>query len=285
MFRFPTLAVDELPLPDIERVFHLTQADHTDWSQFQTPFEIPENSRSYLSTIDTSISNSDGIHEIALQQRLVMLLTAVYSAAPKDPRFPGLTKIPISGKWRFSFQPIVYEGELRCLQGSPDYSLWYHPGAGKQSLAVSLIILEAKKGQSALCVPQALAYMGMIHTQRRYEHMIEHTVFGLSTDNNQFHFLQINTHGEWSQLDLDYSNHRQEIVETLAYFHRQASILSTLAYSNGTKENHSKSQVEGALLATEGSQSKSVPDEACSTLQVEDHFIDDWDSDGTFGDD
>jgi hypothetical protein len=41
-------------------------------------------------------------------------------------------------------------------------------------------------------------YLGMIRAQRRYEDKVEHAVFGLSTDHDQFHFLRINTEGEVS---------------------------------------------------------------------------------------
>lgn len=42
----------------------------------------------------------------------------------------------------------------------------------------------------------------MIHTQRRAEGKADCLVFGLSTDNNQFHFLQINDKGEASGSEL-----------------------------------------------------------------------------------
>lgn len=38
--------------------------------------------------------------------------------------------------------------------------------------------------------------LAMIHTQRRYEERIEHTIFGLSTDGIRFYFLQIDCKGE-----------------------------------------------------------------------------------------
>jgi hypothetical protein len=208
---FPTLVVDQLGLVDVEKAFHLIKSNHTNWRRFQIPFQIPEDCRSYLSDIDTSISNSDGLHEISLQQRLIFLFAAVFSTAPED-RFPGLTQIPISGKCRLSLQPIAYEGEMCHLKGSPDLSLWYQPYAGEEGLDISFIIMDTKKGQSYFGVPQALVYMGqlfhsistlaliiylgMIHRQRRYEGMVEHTIFGLSTDHNRFHFLQTNAKGK-----------------------------------------------------------------------------------------
>ncbi|KAJ6119883.1 hypothetical protein N7523_004163 [Penicillium sp. IBT 18751x] len=211
---FSTLAVDQLRLVDVETAFHLTKSNHTNWIQFQIPFKIPEDCRSCLNDIDTSVSNSDGLHEISLQQRLIFLLAAAFSTAPEDPRFPGLTQIPISGKCRLSFQPIAYGGELCRLKGGPDLSLWYQPDAGEEGLDISFLIVDTKKGQSHLGVPQALAfmgqlsyfistsaliiYLGMIHRQRRWEGMVEHAVFGLSTDHSHFHFLQINTKGKVS---------------------------------------------------------------------------------------
>ncbi|KAJ5638157.1 hypothetical protein N7490_008036 [Penicillium lividum] len=279
MSRVPAWEVSELSFSDIERAFHLIQGDGTDWTLYRTPFEISEKSSSYLRTLDTSISNKDGIHEIALRQWLATLLTMVYSVPPKDPRFHGLIKISISGKRRFSFYPVIYDGTMSCLQGTPDYSTWYDPEGREEYLAMNFFILETKEGQSGHSVPQALAYMGMIHAQRRFEGMTVHTVFGLSTDNHQFNFLQLNTSGEWSQLTLEYSTHRQEIVETLAYIHRHASILSTFACGCGSQDKLSEAQVDGGLLATEGLQAKAPRDITWSTLQIEDAFFCKSDSD------
>jgi hypothetical protein len=91
--------------------------------------------------------------------RLRILLAAVH-CTPPDPQSPDLGPIPISSKCRFSFEPVVYKGERRCLQGFPDYSLWYGPSARKENVAVNSIIVETQKGQSAGGVPQAIAYMG-----------------------------------------------------------------------------------------------------------------------------
>ncbi|KAJ5999450.1 hypothetical protein N7451_007260 [Penicillium sp. IBT 35674x] len=279
MFQFASLSVRHLPLAEIETQFHLTHVNTTDWTRFQTPFQMSDEMGSYLTGIDTSIEN-EGIRQIALRCRFHSILCSVYCVAPKDPRYPDLTKIPVSGKWSFFFEPIIYNGEMRCLRGCPDYLIWYHPDAETEDLAINLVILQPKEGHSLRCVPQTLAYMAMIHTQRRYEERIEHTIFGLSTDGIQFHFLQIDCKGEWSQLGLHYPSHRQEILNTLAYIHRHASILSSLP-CNGREQSYSESQVEGALLATQGAQSRSLPAETYSMLQIEDPFSDDSDSDGT----
>lgn len=92
----------------------------------------------------------------------------------------------------------------------------------------------------------------MIYAQRQYENRVYHDIFGLSTDNEHFHFLRINYKGQvmifeisigrqfmltfyqWSRLNMNYSQ-RQEIVETLAYIDRQASILSVLEGSSGSE--------------------------------------------------
>lgn len=103
---------------------------------------------------------------------------------------------------------------MRCLRGCPDYTIWYHADAEKKDLAVNFVILQRKEGRSLRYMPQTLAYIGkcfhpysifissliiylaMIHTQRRYEEKVEHTIFGLSTDGIQFHFLQIDCKGK-----------------------------------------------------------------------------------------
>ncbi|KGO46531.1 hypothetical protein PEX1_042590 [Penicillium expansum] len=40
---FPTLAVQDLKLTDVETIFHLTQATNTDWDQFRVSFEVPDD--------------------------------------------------------------------------------------------------------------------------------------------------------------------------------------------------------------------------------------------------
>lgn len=99
------------------------------------------------------------MHEIALQLRLVSLLSALHSESP-DQHTYTLTRIPISTKCRFSFEPVIYKEEKRCLRGFPDFSLWYGPYAEKENAAVNFVIIETKKEQSSRGIPQALAYMG-----------------------------------------------------------------------------------------------------------------------------
>jgi hypothetical protein len=79
---------------------------------------------------------------------------------------------------------------------------------------------------------------------------------------------------QWSQLDLNYSSHRQEIAETLAYFHMQASILSTFEHcdgsdsdgsdSDGSENTYSESHMENDPHGSSGL------DKAWSVFQVED---------------
>lgn len=67
---------------------------------------------------------------------------------------------------------------------------------------------------------------------------------------------------------MNHSGHTQEIVETLAYFHTQASILSASCRS-GTSENASESQVlnnqEGLAAHPSG-----TSDRPCSVFQARD---------------
>ncbi|KAJ5181488.1 hypothetical protein N7449_011635 [Penicillium cf. viridicatum] len=189
---------------------------------------------------------------------LELLLNAVYATPPS----PGSTPIPVSFKRRFLFGPVVYKERVHCLQGTPDWFLWYapHTNNGKEVVAINLVIVVTEHGQSTDGVCRTLAYMTMIHTQRRAEGKADCSVFGLSTDNNQFHFLQINDKSEWSQLVLNYLNHLREIVEMLAYFHKQALILSASDCGGDTKKAHSVFHVEdcgrsGLVVAIEGGRS------------------------------
>lgn len=108
--------------------------------------------------MDASVSNSDGKHGIALGLRLGILLSAVHSTSP-DQCASGLTPIPISPRCRFSFEPVIYKGEKRCLRGLPSFSLWYGPYVGKEDAAANFVVVETKKDQSSGGIPQAIAYM------------------------------------------------------------------------------------------------------------------------------
>lgn len=88
-------------------------------------------------------------------------------------------------------------------------------------MAVNFVIVEVETKQVTYKITHTLAYMGrewslssflfgfitdglfissgMIRAQRRYEGRANCTVFGLSTDNEQFHFLRINNKGEVSR--------------------------------------------------------------------------------------
>ncbi|KAJ5950237.1 uncharacterized protein N7479_008650 [Penicillium vulpinum] len=235
---YPKLAVEALPLSAVERIFHLariedTDWEDTDWALLRAPLEIADHCTTILKMVEAAISRSDGRPDIAVRLRLGILLTTIY-ATPPNPHSPNLTPIPMSSKSPFLFGPVVYKEKTHHLQGSPDWFLWYGPYAEKEkeNVAINSVIVETEHGRSTDGVPQALAYMGMIHTQRRAEGKVDSSVFGLSTDNDQFHFLTIDDKSEWSQLDLNYVHHFQEIVERLAYFHKHASTLSASDHSD-----------------------------------------------------
>ncbi|CRL22334.1 unnamed protein product [Penicillium camemberti] len=239
VLKYPKLAVEALTLPDVEHIFNLTKTEDTNWTQLRAPFEITDYCNKILKEVDAAISRSNGrldlVMKLRLELRLELLLTAVYATPPS----PGSTPIPVSSKRPFLFEPVAYKEKVYCLQGTPDWFLWYCPDTKKEeeSVAINLVIVVTEHGQSADGVSRTLAYMAMIHTQRRAEGKADCSVFGLSTDNNQFHFLQINDKGEASGSEL--LGITEEIVEKLAYFHKQASILSASDRSGETKKTHS----------------------------------------------
>ncbi|KAJ5687108.1 hypothetical protein N7536_009727 [Penicillium majusculum] len=244
VLKYPKLTVKALPLPDVEHIFNLTKTEDTNWTQLRAPFEITDHCNKILSEIDAAISRSDGRPDLVIRLRLELLLDAVHAIPPS----PDSTPIPVLSKSPFLFGPVVYKEKVHCLQGTPDWFLCCgsNTNKAKENVAINLVIVVTERGQSADGVSRTLAYMAMIHTQRRAEGKADCSVFGLSTDNNQFHFLQINDKSEasrsellWSQLVLNYFNHLQEIVEKLAYFHKQASILSASDRSGETKKAHS----------------------------------------------
>ncbi|KAJ5790074.1 uncharacterized protein N7518_007085 [Penicillium psychrosexuale] len=160
VLRYPKLSVEVLPFPDVERIFHLTRAENTDWAQLRAPFELADHCKIVLKMVDAAISRSNGRPEMAVKLRLGILLDAVH-ATPPNPESPDSTPIPISSKCPFLFGPVVYNEKVHCLQGTPDWFLWYGPDGdkGKENVAINLVILEAEHGQSANGVRQTLAYM------------------------------------------------------------------------------------------------------------------------------
>ncbi|KAJ5889038.1 hypothetical protein N7495_009079 [Penicillium taxi] len=238
ILHFPIVSVENLQITDAERIFHLTQNHNTDWVQFQASSRIPDDCNNVISIIDDSVSTSDGKHKIALLLRLPILLASVIdSSSPESPSQHNnhSNSVPFSSKCRFFFTPIIYKGKEHCLEGIPDFSLWYSYYSRKENASVNFVIVEKELGQSSLGIPQVLAFIGMIYAQRRYENRHQHDIFGLATDNEQFHFIRVNSEGQWSLLDINYG-HTQEILETLAYIHTKASILYNLEEINGSKE-------------------------------------------------
>ncbi|KAJ5356900.1 hypothetical protein N7517_011509 [Penicillium concentricum] len=127
------------------------------------------------------------------------------------------------------------------------------------------------------------------YAQRQYENRTQHAIFGLSTDNEQFHFLRINSEGQWSRRDMNYRA-RHEIGETLAYIHTQASILSTREGSHGS-EGHDGPKKSRSQRRTDRNLSTNDKDDSStidwSVFQVEENMCwsDESDEDDSASDD
>lgn len=65
--------------------------------------------------------------------------------------------------------------------------------------------------------------------------------------------------------------HRQQIIETLAYIHRQAYLLSILPESAGSRESCPHAQMYPCLMAV-GNDGKSASDKPWSRFLVEEHW-------------
>ncbi|KAJ5950961.1 uncharacterized protein N7479_009374 [Penicillium vulpinum] len=215
--------VKQLTLSDVESGFDLTRANDINWGQFRAPLKIVDDHQSTANGLDDRLLLSLGI-----------LLIAVHTTSP-DPNSPSSPPIPITSQSRFTFWPFVFQGVKCSLRGFPGYSLWYGPDP-RVDMAVNLIIVETMQGLSAAGIPECLAYMGMVHKQHQYEDKTSRPV-GLSSDHDQFHFLMISGEGNWSQMDYNYASHTQEIVDTLAFFHKEASILSA-SCGSGISDTH-----------------------------------------------
>lgn len=167
-----------------------------------------------LHLIDDQAPYSDA----ALRMRLATLLVSVHSTPPAI----GLPQIPISGPDRFSFGPIIYQDEEHDLRGFSNFCICYKPDT-QENVAVNFVIVETEKTQGCRGIPQVLAYMGrlfpllcssadadyylyplgMIRAQRHEYGMAPHTIFGLSTDYEQFHFVRMNGDGQVDYYFLD----------------------------------------------------------------------------------
>jgi hypothetical protein len=143
----------------------------------------------YLEHVLGIFDSYNGARFLALRNRLILLLVSVHSSPP-DPTSPSTLPVSFSGNSNVKYEPFIYEGQYYSLRGSPSYSLWY--GAGPcQDLEVNSITVEMREGEASHGVPQCLAYMSMIQSRRAVEKKMKHRVFGLSTDGEQFHFLEI----------------------------------------------------------------------------------------------
>jgi hypothetical protein len=106
---------------------------------------------------------------------------------------------------------VSHNGETKLLTGFADYTIWYD-SAKKNTLATNLLIVEAKRRfQTDAALPQLVAYMGLIHTQRKEESKQNCVVYGASSDGLDFRFCRIDNDGvfvkskllEWKAGDRD----------------------------------------------------------------------------------
>ncbi|KAJ5848821.1 hypothetical protein N7534_008139 [Penicillium rubens] len=78
-------------------------------------------------------------------------------------------------------------------------SLTSHKGGADK--AINLVLVEAKKlGLASQGDDQALGYMACVHQERRTQPSQNSTVYGLSTDGEEFRFLRINERSEFTKV-------------------------------------------------------------------------------------
>ncbi|KAJ5888139.1 hypothetical protein N7495_008180 [Penicillium taxi] len=114
------------------------------------------------------------------------------------------------------------------FMGVPYYTLWH----GTEDVATNFVVVHTEK-PAWYDATHILAYMAMIHTERRRRQMTDCTMYGLSTNSKEFWFYQLDNESRWSYLVLkpeeDYSgevDYAQEIAGLLTFIFHEAVVLS-----------------------------------------------------------
>ncbi|CAI7626651.1 unnamed protein product [Penicillium viridicatum] len=153
---------------------------------------------------------------------------------------------PDYGTWPLNLQtetplisrPFTLNGKVHQAKGTCDYTLWYGDKGGPDK-AINLVLVEAKGlGLASSGDDQALGYMACVHQERRSCPSRNSTVYGLSTDGEEFRFLRINQKGEFAKVIMaktpggSYSS----ITSMLAFIMREAVSQSPYTSKNSSKD-------------------------------------------------
>ncbi|KAJ5139040.1 uncharacterized protein N7515_003888 [Penicillium bovifimosum] len=215
----------DLTISQVNKGFHLTEYTNEIFEGFWTKITIcPHCLTIYLGHLlnQYTIEHANGDPN-ALRSRLDRLFLAVH-CLPPDLCYPSKPPVPLFGGTKGRYEPFIHEGKQYSLRASTEGSLWYGRQP-QQGLKLCAVAVTMKEGYAEFGVPECLAYMSMIQSRRAVEKKKRHRIFGLCTDGEDFHFLEIDSGLNWSRLHLTYSNDLQQILELLAFIHLCASML------------------------------------------------------------
>ncbi|KAJ5399896.1 hypothetical protein N7465_010385 [Penicillium sp. CMV-2018d] len=168
-------------------------------------------------------------------QKILGLILAV------DEEFDSVTPIPVpyanEASIRYKLNLLVCAHDLvlsssnestrlwSTLSGRPDYGIWY---GDKEELDLSVVIIEAKRPNTGSeGVPQALAYMGCVHKQRKDLGKTDTTVYGISTDAMNFTFMKLDNESRWSFKPVSVvGNGFEQVLGLLIYMMKKAASMS-----------------------------------------------------------
>ncbi|EGE06898.1 hypothetical protein TEQG_05951 [Trichophyton equinum CBS 127.97] len=134
--------------------------------------------------------------------------------------------------------PVEVQGRRKMLVGKADYTLWYN---AQETMGTNLIVLEAKrKHYAGTAVPQLIAYMGIVHRQRKLAGKTNAVVYGIASDSSEFRFWRIDNDSELRKSHVyDWECHATDIVSFIRFIIRAAILESpsTTPYSGEKKKS------------------------------------------------
>ncbi|KXG54366.1 uncharacterized protein PGRI_075100 [Penicillium griseofulvum] len=203
------LEVTSLSLTDVQNILGLTLVVDDDFDSV-TPIPVPQDL-----TAETKQASA-----CKLNLLLVCAHDLVSSSLSKSAR---PLNIQMERTWAYS--PVKWKGKTRMLSGRPDYGIWY---GEEEDLDLNVVIMEAKRPNSGTeRVPQALAYMGCVHKQRKDFGKADATVYGISTDAMNFTFMKLDNESQWSfKLVGVVGNGFEQVLGLLVYLMTKAALMS-----------------------------------------------------------
>jgi hypothetical protein len=144
---------------------------------------------------------------------------------------------------------VSLEGEDITIQGIADYAIYYE-NPRKDKYATGLVAMEAKKGsQAGLAMGQLIAYMGMIHWERKERGREICVVWGFASDGYEYIFCRVDRQGLFSRTNvLSFDEQGHSLI-----FGLLCGIFNAAALSSPTTSPIKDPETRQKLLANFGS--------------------------------